>query len=369
MPAARKRLREAAKELDLGVPEHLAVRTARDAAKRDPKAATAALYFGGNPTADEGLLAILENEKIPVIPVASAGANIPTIIPATLHATNAFFIPAGDNRLEGAIAALLECVGLLHQQRRVFVSYRRDDSREVAVQLHDTLSGRGFDVFLDTHDIRPGLPLQDMLWHRMADSDIVIMLDTEDYFGSKWTVQEFGRALSKGIFILRVVWPGHNPSRHLSLGEVINLLPGDFTAAKQLSPELIEQVVERAERLRSRSIANRHRQIAGKLSLEVERIGGTVNGIGAHRAISVTLPSGKQLWAYPAVGIPTAELLNDVHSKAEAAGQDGFPVVVYDHIGIRKPWLEHLGWLDTHIGAVRALKIMDASWELVQWDS
>lgn len=49
---------------------------------------------------------------------------------------------------------------------------------------HDVLSGRGFDVFLDTHDIRPGNPFQEMLFQRLADSDVVIMLDTKIISGA-----------------------------------------------------------------------------------------------------------------------------------------------------------------------------------------
>src|SRR3546814_4229054 len=45
---------------------------------------------------------------------------------------------------------------LFRSQRRVFVSYRRVESRAAALQLHDLLASRGFDVFLDTRDIRPG---------------------------------------------------------------------------------------------------------------------------------------------------------------------------------------------------------------------
>ena len=75
-------------------------------------------------------------------------------------------------------SAILECVGLMRRQRRVFLSYRSVESRAAALQLHDLLTARGFDVFLDTHVIRPGDPFQDVLWHRLCDSDVLIMLDT-----------------------------------------------------------------------------------------------------------------------------------------------------------------------------------------------
>src|SRR3546814_7207947 len=63
---------------------------------------------------------------------------------------------ADDPNMTELASTMLECVGLLRRQRRVFVSYQRVESRAAALQLHDLLASRGFDVFLDTHDIRPG---------------------------------------------------------------------------------------------------------------------------------------------------------------------------------------------------------------------
>ena len=66
-------------------------------------------------------------------------------------------------------------------------------SRDAAVQLHDALTARGFDVFLDTHSIRPGKVFQDDLWRSAyCNSDVVVMLDTKRIlFESKWTREEF----------------------------------------------------------------------------------------------------------------------------------------------------------------------------------
>ncbi|MBA4045665.1 MAG: toll/interleukin-1 receptor domain-containing protein [Erythrobacter sp.] len=367
--ALTDRFAEAAQAFELDVPHKLAWRTGADADERERKAATVAAFFGGDPEADRELVAELQADEIPIIPVVAAGEPFAAQVPNNLHATNGYFIPINDTSLEGLAAALLECVGLLHEQRRVFISYRRTEAREVAVQLHDVLSARNFDVFLDTHDIRPGAPFQEMLWHRLVDCDLVIVLDTPDYFGSKWTTQELGRALSKGIHILRLTWPGHSPSRQLTLADGLSLDHADFDQDKRLKERVVDAIIDRAERLRSRSIATRHLAIAGKLKTEVERIGGQFEGIGAHRLMSLTLPSGRRVWAYPVVGIPTADMLNDVHRKAEKAPAKGFPLLIYDHVGIRDAWLEHLQWLDTYISDVRALKVMDAAWELVAWDS
>src|SRR3546814_2597055 len=106
-------------------------------------------------------------------------------------------------------STMLECVGLLRRQRRVFVSYRRVESRETALQLHDLLASRGFDVFFETHDIMPGDPFQDVVLSRTVASDDMVMLDTPIYIDNRWTRQEIGREGAKELKILPVSWDEH----------------------------------------------------------------------------------------------------------------------------------------------------------------
>lgn len=363
-----KRLEDVAKIFSLAMPDDLAIRTATDLSARNPKAATVALYFGGDPTKDANVVDQLEKAKVPIVPVVEMGASVTAVIPAEIAHTNACLVDTTDTTLEALASVTLEVLGLLHMQRRIFISYRRSDSREAALQLHDELSSRGFDVFLDTHDIRPAQAFQEMLWHRLSDCDVTIMLDTQDYFGSKWTPQELGRSQALGIQILRVVWPNHSGSRHLSLSDTVKLSCADLDSSGRLQPALLPTIAKRAEALRSRSIATRHLDLVGRLKSEVTRIGGRFEGIGAYRSVSLTLPQGRQLEAYPMVGVPTAEMLNDIQEKARKAGHGRFPCLVYNHIGIRPAWIKHLHWLDEQIASVRTLKVSDAGWELVEWD-
>ena len=155
--------------------------------------------------------------------------------------------------------------------------YRRVESRSAAMQLHDLMAARGFDVFLDTHDVRPGDPFQDVLWHRLCDSDVVVMLDTPTYFESKWTTREVGRARAKEIHVLRVVWPAHTPSKLTDMADTIYLEPADLEGADgPIVAGKADQIMLAVERLRSRSIAFRYLSITGRLRAEVERIGGKV---------------------------------------------------------------------------------------------
>src|SRR5262249_40902685 len=156
---------------------------------------------------------------------------------------------------------------------------------------------RGFDVFLDTHDVRPGERFQDVLWHRLCDSDVMVMLDTPTYFENKWTRQELGRARAKEIHVLRVVWPDHAGSALTALAETIYLGADDLHAVEgPLIAPVADRIAIAVERLRSKSIASRYMSITGKLRVDVERIGGSIVGIGAHRAIAVQLDDRRRVW-------------------------------------------------------------------------
>lgn len=360
---------KAVEDFGLEIGRDVQIRIGEEFDQRDRHAAGAVVYFGSPAHVHSEVVSRALRDSIPVIPTIPPDGDFGGLIPTSIQGANGLRRRADDPQMQELSASILECVGLLRQQRRVFVSYRRVESRSAAIQLHDLLGSRGFDVFLDTHDIRPGEPFQDVLWHRLCDSDVMVMLDTPTYFESKWTRQEIGRARAKEIHVLRVVWPEHTPNRQTDFSETIYLDRGELSGGDgPIVDEVADQIVLAVEGLRSRSIASRFMSITGKLRAEVERIGGSIEGVGAHRSIGVRLPDGSKLWAYPIVGIPTAELLNDVAEKARKADQHEMPILVYDHIGIRDKWISHLKWLDDNIVSVRAVKLLEAAWALAGWE-
>ena len=351
-------------DFDLGINEGVAIRGSADFHERNIKAAGAVAYF-----CDESVPAVDVLDEIvasctPIIPVVAEPVSF-AVVPDTIAGVNGLKQRAEDPQMLEIATALLECVGLLRVQRRVFVSYRRIESRTAAVQLHDALSSKCFEVFLDTHDIRAGDPFQDVLWHRLCNSDVLVMLDTPGYFENKWTRQEMGRALAKGIHVLRVTWPKHKPNRMTDLAETIYLDESELEGFDgPIVEPTIEQIVLDVERLRSRSIAARFLAITGKLKSEVIKVGAVVDGVGAHRAIGISLINDTKVWAYPVVGVPSAELFNDIADKARYSHGGQVPILVYDDIGIRSRWADHLDWLNENIASVNLLKLSQAGWEL-----
>ncbi|WP_428381416.1 toll/interleukin-1 receptor domain-containing protein [Nevskia ramosa] len=323
---------------------------------------SAAVFFGGQNPALANVASLLRR-GIPLLPVASDISRIEAEIPQMLRPLNCLsYAASGSQRVA---TALLECAGLLPRQRRVFVSYRRGEAREAALQLFDALSERLFDVFLDTHGIAPAEDFQTMLWHRLCDSDVLLMLDTPGYFDSRWTSAEFGRALAKGISVLRVGWPDATPSARTATASRAELLHDEVDGATgRLAHEAVERICLQLEEVRSQSHAVRSVNLVSNLRNAVEKIGGEVVGVGINKAVYIKLPDGRRVVVYPIVGVPTSTTLHEASTNSP----DQAVAVVYDHVGLHPRWLGHLDWLGQHIRSARWVKVSEAGWHFADWE-
>jgi hypothetical protein len=324
--------------------------------------ATAAVFFGGDDVSADCLQTLLDR-NIPILPVVSDLTKVHMEIPPVLRPLNCLSYQDGGSARVGT--ALLECVGLLPRQRRVFLSYRRDESRQAALQLFEKLSARMFDVFLDTHGVAPSADFQAMLWHRLCDSDVLLMLDTPNYFASRWTSAEFGRALAKGIEILRIGWVGVIPSALTATASCINLAVDDIDLdTGNLTDRAISDICLQLEAVRSRSHAVRNLNLLSNIRLDIERVGGSVAGVGINKSVYIRLPNGNDLVVYPTVGVPTATTLHD----AMKSSPDRNVAVVFDYVGLHQDCLEHLDWLGIHIRSARLLKANESAWHFADWE-
>jgi hypothetical protein len=333
-----------------------------DVFRPTPRACAAALFFGGPTGATYAIEPSVDLRSVPVVPVVTTASAVAVELPPALAGVNCLFLDkASPDRV---FAALLECVGLLPRQRRVFISYRRAESTEAALQLFSELSARQFDVFLDTHSIGVGTDFQEQLWHKLSDVDVLMMLDTPDYFTSRWTDAEYGRALAKGIGVLRVQWPDSTPSAVTGTASRAELLPEELTSQGRLVPVALERVCRQLEQVRSLSQALRTRSLLDSVRNAVELIEGKVVAIGPGRLMHITLRSGRRLSVQPTLGVPTAVTLEEALQRA---GDDDC-AVVYNHFGMMKRWQDHLDWLAERVGS-RWIRQSEAAWDFAGWDA
>ena len=93
-------------------------------------------------------------------------------VPESLHPINGLSWTDPE-----APADVLRSFRLTRELRKAFISYKRSDSQPVADALYGALNARKYSAFLDTASVESGTRFQDVLWDRLADMDLVILLD------------------------------------------------------------------------------------------------------------------------------------------------------------------------------------------------
>lgn len=322
-----------------------------------------AIYFGD--TAEEKHKNIPEitrliEDGIAILPVYFNKNAFHREIPECLHKQNGILY--NSSVVERIVGLILESFHLLRSERKVFISYKRDESSSIAIQLFEALERNNFDVFLDTHSVRPGDQFQDELWHRMTDCDVVIVLNTKNFCKSEWCEEEIAKANAKQIGIVQLVWPKNDLENFARICVPLKLKRSDFkndifndSKKSRFTDDIIEKIIETVESTRARNMAARQdslitecMNIARKYRKDVyvESNGVLVEHINYSRLF------------IPAIGIPKSTTYNQSeHIANQRLNNKKIKEVclIYDDIHIRDSWLKHLDWLNKYL-EVKALK-------------
>lgn len=342
----------------------------------DRKMPSVGVFFGRvtSPTlslADSARLADLLNDGNLIIPIVDETSRFTASVPAEIAHLNGISIADCGVDFERLAARILEGFDLLRETRRLFISYRRNETSSVAGQLYEALDASGFDVFLDTHGtLRPGEPFQDVLWHRLADTDVAVVLDSPGFMASRWTEEELARANTSNIQILQVLWPGQSDLAPAAFSTFHPLANADFTATVTIGPvarlndPAVNAIVDTVESLRARAMGARHAFLFREFVVEARKAGFEVRTT-LNRSIIISGHGGEPILVQPAVGVPDAvryETLDMLHHQESARGRRFAvpPILLYDQTGIRSRWLEHLKWLDGNLTTVQSLSLFDA---------
>jgi hypothetical protein len=324
---------------------------------------TFCLYFG-NTVGDFknlGILDALIKDAMLVLPVVTDLAKCAASIPESLKNINAFPL-SSLNEVEKLVACILEGLSLLRLSRRLFISYKRDESTAVAIQLFEQLEKNGFDVFLDTHSIRPSEPFQEELWHRMADTDVVVLLNTSGFLKSNWTTEELAKANSMSIGILQLIFPDHTLERDAEISIPFQLTKSNFMEEGGLTHETIEKVIAQVESLRARSLAARRDNMITEFIYSVRKKLKVY--LQSEKFMIVIDSNEKKHIVIPTVGVPQAFTYNQSEELVyQIKSREAVDIyLLYDHRNIREKWLKHLEWLDNYL-PIKSIKIV----EVEQW--
>lgn len=330
-------------EFSLGLGHEVALDVGGTVLAPNPKAATVGLFFGGTPVPAFDRPVAVSNTD-PIIPIVSDLARCPNELPIKAADFNAMEM-GGVSAAQEIAAATAECLGLLPARRRLFISYRRAEATPVALQLFEALSKKQFDVYLDTHEVRPGTVFQHELMHSLSGCDLLLMLDTKTYVTGHWTKVELVAANTLHTAVLRLGWPDVDADSAFTYSDQVQLGTAEFAPDQTLPESRIEQIAQILERLRSKSVAIRQAKLIGTLRSAASNLNGRLSHPGLMRRVKCTFPGGKALQVYPIVEIPTAEHVHRIVENAE----NSTCALLYDHLGVMQKWQDHLSWLGKQV--------------------
>ena len=339
---------------------------------REKRAPFVGVYFGrhGYDPAHSTLLDELRSDSVVVLPVVRSLDEFGQQVPPALCGVNGLELDDLDCALERVCAVVLQQFRLLRKERRLFISYRRSDSTPIASQLYSALDARGFDVFLDTNGVPPGSDFQDVLWQRLADSDVVVLLDTDGFSESRWTQEELAKANTTNVQILHLLWPGR-PERADSAFSVFRQMRADEFAScdsgsnATLTQEAVARIAIEVEGLRARAIAARHRFLVDSFCDAARAVGLTAT-VQPDRKIVVS-GARNPLVVVPVVGVPNAELLHEeVVGFPEPELKEPLQFwAIFDERGLLPRTLAHLAWLSPKL-PLAAVPVFDVVSRLKQ---
>lgn len=340
--------------------QHIELLFESDVQNRNRKAPCAAIFFGydGADVQEHPELDELIEDSLLIVPVIESTKKFGVQIPKKLSHYNGISDPGGYQR---ACTAVLEHFRLLRSERRLFISYKRDESTSIAHQLYDAFDKNGYDVFLDTRSIGGGAIFQDVLWHRMVDSDVVVLLDSPHFHKSEWTQAEYARALSSNIHIEHLLWPDVESKASAALDEFRKLSSADFQSSAtignsaRLEATTVEKIVRSTESARARALSARNTAlIDGFCDLAREK--GFTADLQPGLSIKLTA-NGNEIAVMPIIGVPTAARLHQLVAQVTEASSTARVWALYDHFGILDSVLDHIQWLNDNLPLLTLAKV------------
>jgi len=313
------------------------------------------IYSGNKKNLDDNTLEILKKQKLhgnTILPIFinSFGDEMPD----ELRNQNGLSF---DNNLNRICNLVLEGFELLRKNRKIFISYKRSESSNIAIQLYEALEKNNFDVFLDTHSIDKGEEFQEELWHRMTDCDVILMLNTKGFLESEWCEYEIEKAHLKRIGIVHLIWPDNDFQNFAQLAHSIKLTNSDFDkpifsdlAKGRLEIGKVTETIDLIESVRARNLAARQDALITEF-IEAANYNNVEVNLQFSRYITENLSDGKRRIYIPTVGVPQS--INCFNSEKLIAkiekGEIDSIHLIYDEMSIRDYWLEHLDWLNKYL--------------------
>ena len=316
-----------------------------------PDAPSIGVYFGSPDAAvHSGVRASVEaaiRAGLVLIPVVAELSEYATCVPDSLASANGFAWD-GAGAAERLARLLLQELGIEDRQRRVFISYRREDGLAAAEQLHDQLSHKGFVPFIDRFAIRSGRQVQEAIADALEDHAFLLLLETPLAHTSDWVFDEIDYAISHTMGALILQWP-HNPepvpgSQGLPrLPLCPNELLVDDHGYEILKDTTLDKVLARVEAAHAQGLVRRRRMLVQSVEEAASAAGCTCVPLPGWRLLVEHAGHSTLLGITPR--LPTAEDLQDLDQARSASGVDRSAVLVHSARALREQLRSHLTWV------------------------
>ncbi len=262
----------------------------------------------------------IEN-SISVLPVVrkSDPGSVTDKLPQSVRFLNAIDWEEDRSR---TLVALQQMLGLEETERKVFISYCRAETREVADQLYDALSRRNFDVFLDRFSVPPGADFPKKLAQELADKAFVILLESPGVRKSRWIEHEISYAQIHRISILAVTMPGLDSESVPNVDEAFRLrLCSTDLAGDKLTDESLKRILGEVELRHAQALRRRREQLLGSLREKLVKDGGCCRPV-EDWAVVAPLPGGGHSVFLLTPRRPSPDDLYHLHQIRSKASRD-----------------------------------------------
>lgn len=323
----------------------------------DERLPRVAVYFGGKnyDQSYDPLVEYLVGSSTPVIPALSSLQDFADQVPEKLRPINGFQIGVD---LAPLASRVLELFRLIRGRRRVFISYRRKESSNAALQLYQKLDARSFDAFLDTHSVEPAVDFQAELWHRMTDSDLIILLYTPELFQSKWVHEEMTRADAMGLTVIQLIWPNVDRDRRTDLFYPVYLNTSVDLEDRRASEgglyfmeDRLDSLISLVEGMRARALRSREIKLVDKIC-GLARETGFIPAVQPGDGYIDLSKDNKHTRICYTLGVPDSTNFESIIGKKEKC-------FLYDSAYIREDWRKHLEWLGKQLSSQLTTVPMD----------
>ena len=220
---------------------------------------------------DKKLSELFENaikQNVSILPIVEQqyADGITDFLPKSISHINAAIWRGNGG---GVAATLLEMLGLGETERKLFISYKRNETSELAEQLHTALVQRRFEVFLDRFAVEPGVDFQRRLDEELGDKAFVLVLESHGLRDSPWVRHEISFAHARRIEMLALTLPGTGAKRQVPTIDNAfrrELQDNDLSDEGVLVQTKLENVMEEVELAHARALRRRREQILGSVT-------------------------------------------------------------------------------------------------------